>query len=52
MPVTIKLDDKHAADFMRIGGQADVVIYTESNTLFNFLGKIWINLVSMFSYVR
>ncbi|HGY9580266.1 TPA: HlyD family secretion protein [Vibrio harveyi] len=52
MPVTIKLDDKHAADFMRIGGQADVVIYTESNALFNFLGKVWINLVSVFSYVR
>ncbi|MCX2791106.1 HlyD family secretion protein [Vibrio sp. Sgm 5] len=52
MPVTIKLDDKHSADFMRIGGQADVVIYTESNALFNFLGKIWINLVSVFSYVR
>ncbi|MGR4991430.1 HlyD family secretion protein [Vibrio rotiferianus] len=52
MPVTIKLDDNQAVDLMRIGGQADVVVYTGNNTLFNFLGKVWINLVSVFSYVR
>lgn len=52
MPVTIKLDDQKAVQMMRIGGQADVVVYTGENGIFNLLGKAWINLVSWFSYVR
>ncbi|MGF1719178.1 HlyD family secretion protein [Vibrio kyushuensis] len=52
MPVTIQLDSQDAGQVMRIGGQADVVVYTGDNTLFNALGYAWIRLVSWFSYVR
>ena len=52
MPVTIQLDDSKALEAMRIGGQADVVVYTQDNGLLNTLGKLWIHLVSWFSYVR
>ncbi|MCW8328888.1 HlyD family secretion protein [Photobacterium sp. SDRW27] len=52
MPVSIKLENEEAMQMMRIGGQADVIVYTGDNTLFNLLGKAWINLVSWFSYVR
>lgn len=52
IPVTIKLNEPAAIEMMRIGGQADVIIYTGDNALFNLLGKAWINLVSILSYVR
>ncbi|MEZ9899009.1 HlyD family secretion protein [Vibrio breoganii] len=52
MPVTIQLDDADATEYMRIGGQADVVVYTDESSLMNMLGKAWIRLVSLFSYVR
>ncbi|UPR53075.1 HlyD family secretion protein [Vibrio cyclitrophicus] len=52
MPVTIQLDDAETLDYMRIGGQGDVVVYTNDNTIMNMLGMAWIRLVSWFSYVR
>lgn len=52
IPVTIKINEPSAIQSMRIGGQADVIVYTGENTLFNLLGKFWINVVSLFSYVR
>ncbi len=52
MPVTIQLNDAEALDYMRIGGQGDVVVYTNGNTVMNMLGTAWIRLVSWLSYVR
>lgn len=52
MPVSIRLDNEEAMQAMRIGGQADVVVYTQDNAIFNLLGKLWIRLISDFSYVR
>ena len=52
MPVSITLDDPKAMEYMRIGGQGDVIVYTDDNFVFDALGKAWIHLVSWFSYVR
>ncbi|MFM2663401.1 HlyD family secretion protein [Vibrio mediterranei] len=52
LPVTIEFDTADTTGLLRIGGQADVVVYTDNNTIFNMLGKAWIRIVSWMSYVR
>ncbi|MDO6620518.1 MULTISPECIES: HlyD family secretion protein [unclassified Shewanella] len=51
-PVTIHFDDEEAKGLRRVGGQADVMVYTEESSLMNLFGKFWIRVVSWFSYVR
>ena len=50
-PVTIKFTDDSTKGFRRHGGQADVQIYTGDHFLVNPLGRIWIRLMSLLSYV-
>jgi len=50
-PVIISFDDNSAAGYRRLGGQADVLIYTGNNWIINSLGWIWIRVLSWFSYV-
>lgn len=51
-PVIIKFTDDSARSLPRIGGQAYVIIYTgSSNFLLNTIGRLWIRLVSVVSYV-
>jgi len=50
-PVIIKFTDDEAKGFRREGGQADVIVYTGGNFLFNALGWLQIRLTSLFSYV-
>jgi multidrug resistance efflux pump len=56
LPISIEFDPADARGLLRIGGQADVIVYSGNdglvNYLFNTLGKIWIRLVSWMSYVR
>ncbi|MGF1771576.1 HlyD family secretion protein [Vibrio wakamikoensis] len=52
LPVSIEFDTTDTTGLLRIGGQADVVVYTSDNGIFNLLGKAWIRLVSWMSYVR
>ncbi len=56
LPISIEFDPEDAKGLLRIGGQADVIVYSGDdsvlNTLFNSIGKIWIRLVSWLSYVR
>lgn len=52
LPVTIEFDTADTTGLLRIGGQADVVVYTDNNTILNMLGKAWIRIVSWMSYVR
>jgi multidrug resistance efflux pump len=52
LPVSIEFDTTDTTGLLRIGGQADVVVYTSDNGIFNLLGKVWIRLVSWMSYVR
>nr|WP_064608037.1 HlyD family secretion protein [Photobacterium sp. J15] len=51
-PVTIQFDDDNARGLRRVGGQADVIVYTQENSALNIFGRIWIRLVSWLSYVR
>jgi len=50
-PVIIKFDDNSAQGYRRLGGQADVLIYTSNNWVINPLGWIWIRVLSWLSYV-
>lgn len=50
-PVLIKFSDDSSRGIRRHGGQADVQIYTGDHSIVNFLGRIWIRLMSWLSYV-
>jgi multidrug resistance efflux pump len=50
-PVMITFDDESSAGLRRLGGQADVQIYTGNNWFVNSLGWIWIRTLSYLSYV-
>jgi len=50
-PVIIKFSDDESAGLRREGGQADVLVYTSNNWIFNPLGWLWIRLVSVISYI-
>jgi len=50
-PVIITFDDDSARGFRRLGGQADVLVYTSNNWIINPLGWIWIRILSWFSFV-
>ena len=50
-PVTIIFDGDSGRGFRRMGGQADVQIYTGNNWIINTLGWIWIRVLSWVSYV-
>jgi len=50
-PVIITFDDDSARGYRRLGGQADVLVYTSNNWIINPLGWIWIRVLSWFSYV-
>ncbi|UCX04832.1 HlyD family secretion protein [Shewanella glacialimarina] len=51
-PVTITFDKEIAKGFKRVGGQADVIVYTDDSSIVNVFGKLWIRLISWLSYVR
>lgn len=51
IPVLIQFSDEESKGFKRVGGQANVIVYTGENALLNGLGKIWIRLISFFSHV-
>ncbi|SHH72102.1 HlyD family secretion protein [Ferrimonas marina] len=50
-PVIIRFSDESAVGYRREGGQADVIIYTERAMITRWIGKLWIRLVSLVSYV-
>ncbi len=50
-PVIIKFDDDSSRGLRRLGGQADVLIYTSNNWIINPLGWVWIRILSWLSYV-
>jgi len=50
-PVIINFDDDSAKGYRRLGGQADVQIYTGGNWIINALGWIWIRVLSWLSYI-
>jgi multidrug resistance efflux pump len=50
-PVIINFDDDRVLGLRRLGGQADVLVYTGNNWIINPLGWLYIRLLSLFSYV-
>lgn len=51
-PVVIRFDGDEARGFRRAGGRASVIVYTGSNPLLNFVGRMRIRLTSLLSYLR
>jgi len=51
-PVIIDFDAAATEGLLRVGGQADVIVYTEDRTLLNPLGRLSIRVKSWLSYVR
>ncbi|MFC4993333.1 HlyD family secretion protein [Rubritalea tangerina] len=50
-PVIIDFDEGAGKGYKRAGGQANVIVYTGDNFLFNGVGKLWIRVISFFSHV-
>ena len=51
-PVIISFVDDSTRGLRREGGQADIMVYTSKNPLLNGVGKVWMRLVSITTYVR
>lgn len=49
-PVYIRFQDDSSKGLRRMGGQADVQIYTGDNVIINALGWLWIRLQSLLSF--
>ncbi len=47
----LEFSDDAPKGLRREGGQADVIIYTGDSWLFNGLGRLWIRILSLLSYV-
>jgi len=50
-PVMITFDDDSAKGMLRLGGQADVQVYTGDNWFVNSMGWLWIRVLSVLSYI-
>ena len=52
-PVAVEFDpsEREGLDAARIGGQADVLVYTGDHGLMNWLGRVFIGLMSYLSYL-
>jgi multidrug resistance efflux pump len=50
-PVRINLDQKDYEPGMRLGSQANVIVYGTGNPITNAIGALWIRLVSLLTYV-
>lgn len=51
IPVLIRFTDDESRSFKRVGGQANVIVYTGDNVLLNSLGRLWIRMISLLSHV-
>ncbi|MFB2687761.1 HlyD family secretion protein [Shewanella mangrovisoli] len=49
--VSFSADDMPPAANLRVGGQADILVYTEEHGLMNPLGALYIRVMSLFSYL-
>ncbi|MCQ1056834.1 HlyD family secretion protein [Photobacterium sp. ZSDE20] len=51
-PVMIRFDQAMPKGSLRVGGQADIMMYTEDSSVMNVFGKVWIRVITWFSYIR
>ncbi|WP_136798490.1 MULTISPECIES: HlyD family secretion protein [Desulfosediminicola] len=52
MPVLITFTDDRANDYMRVGGQANVLVYTGDRPIQNTLAGFWIRFISILSHLH
>lgn len=52
MPVLIRITDDTATPYLRIGGQANAIIYTGDRPIQNALAGFWIRLISLLSHLH
>jgi multidrug resistance efflux pump len=50
-PVRINLDQKDYLPGMRLGSQANVIVYATGNPITNLIGALWIRLIALLTYV-
>jgi multidrug resistance efflux pump len=50
-PVRVNLDQKDYLPGMRIGSQANVIVYATGNPITNSIGALWIRLIALLTYV-
>jgi len=50
-PVRINLDQKDYLPGMRLGSQANIIVYATSNAILNAIGAFWIRLIAILTYV-
>ena len=50
-PVRINLDQKDYLPGMRLGSQANVIVYSTGNPITNLIGALWIRLIALLTYV-
>ena len=53
-PVVVEIDDEHHAEVLehlRVGGQASVIVYTEGHGFLGLLGRIYVRVMSVLSYL-
>jgi multidrug resistance efflux pump len=48
--VIIGFSDQRSKGYRRVGGQADVIVYTGNSFLLNGVGWVWIRILSLLSY--
>ena len=51
-PVIISMNNQEVMGYSRLGGQADVVVYTGAHPILNFLGRLRLRLNGWLSYLR
>ena len=51
-PVIISMDHQEVMNYTRLGGQADVVVYTGRNPILNLFGRLRLRLNGWLSYLR
>ncbi|MGR5066056.1 HlyD family secretion protein [Photobacterium sp. DNB22_13_2] len=51
-PVMIRFEQSMPKGSLRVGGQADIMMYTEESSVMNMFGKVWIRVITWFSYIR
>ena len=49
--IAFRADDQPPVDALRVGGQADVLVYTGGNWVMHWLGGLYIRLMSLFSFL-
>jgi hypothetical protein len=49
--VRVNLEQKDYVPGMRLGSQANVIVYATENPITNFIGALWIRLIALLTYV-